>query len=195
LLATGVTFMTPLLAERRAMGIRREQAGNTGYYTAPSDAYRTRDGWILVPTIGDDMFRRWARLVGREELINDPRCKDDITRGNNSSLINEAMRDWCAARTRDEAINALERARIPCGPVYDLDDVLSDPQVNARGLLDAMDYAGSAVPIAVPPVRLGETPGGVRGRAPRLGEHTDEVLTDLGFAAREIAALRDDGVV
>jgi crotonobetainyl-CoA:carnitine CoA-transferase CaiB-like acyl-CoA transferase len=195
LLATGVTFMTPLLAERKVMGIRREQAGNTGYYTAPSDAYRTRDGWVLVPTIGDDMFRRWARLVGRTDLINDPRCKDDITRGNHSSLINEAMRDWCATRTRDEAISALERARIPCGPVYDLDDVLSDPQVNARGLLEAMDYEGSAVPVAAPPVRLTDAPGSVRGRAPRLGEHTDEVLTNLGFAAREIVALRDEGVV
>jgi crotonobetainyl-CoA:carnitine CoA-transferase CaiB-like acyl-CoA transferase len=195
LLATGVTFMTPLLAERRATGICREQAGNTGYYTAPSDAYRTRDGWILVPTIGDDMFRRWARLVGREELINDPRCKDDITRGNNASLITEAMRDWCAARTRDEAINALERARIPCGPVYDLDEVLSDAQVNARGLLNELDYDGRAVPVAAPPVRLGEMPASVYGRAPRLGEHTDEVLSEIGFATREIAALRDEGVV
>jgi crotonobetainyl-CoA:carnitine CoA-transferase CaiB-like acyl-CoA transferase len=195
LLATGVTFMTPLLAERQALGIRREQAGNTGYFTAPSDAYRTRDGWILVPTIGDDMFRRWTRLVGREDLIDDPRCKDDITRGNHAEVINEVMREWCAPRTRDEAINALERARIPCGPVYDLDDVLSDPQVNARHLLGAIDYDGSAVPIAAPPLRLTDTPGGVRHRAPRLGEHTDEVLGELGFAEREIAAFRDEGVV
>ncbi|MFL6213260.1 MAG: CaiB/BaiF CoA transferase family protein [Blastocatellia bacterium] len=195
LLATGVTFMMPLLAERQAMGIRREQAGNTGYYTAPSDAYRTRDGWILVPTIGDDMFRRWARLVGREDLIDDPRCKDDITRGNNAHVINAAMRDWCAARTRDEAINALERARIPCGPVYDLDEVLSDAQVNARGLLEALDYDGRAVHVAAPPVRLTDTPGDVRRRAPLLGEHTNEVLGELGFADREIAAFHDEGVV
>jgi crotonobetainyl-CoA:carnitine CoA-transferase CaiB-like acyl-CoA transferase len=141
------------------------------------------------------MFRRWARLVGREDLINDPRCKDDITRGNHAHVINEAMRDWCAARTRDEATHALEGARIPCGPVYDLDDVLSDPQVNARGLLEEMDYEGSTVPVAPPPVRLTDTPGDLRRRAPRLGEHTDEVLGELGFAAHEIAAFRDEGVV
>src|SRR5947208_1785614 len=86
LLATGVTFMTPLLAERQATGIRREQLGNTAYYAAPSDAYRTRDGWILVPTIGAEMFRRWARLVGRPDLIADPRCKDDITRPAHADL-------------------------------------------------------------------------------------------------------------
>src|ERR1044071_89649 len=72
LLATGVTFMQPLLMERAVTGIKREQKGNTSFYTAPSDVYRTRDGWILVPTIGGDMFRRWARLVGRTDLINDP---------------------------------------------------------------------------------------------------------------------------
>ncbi|MEN3334121.1 MAG: hypothetical protein V7641_3486 [Blastocatellia bacterium] len=197
LLATGVTFMTPLLAERQATGIRREQAGNTGYYTAPSDAYRTRDGWILVPTIGDEMFRRWARLVGRPDLIDDPRCKDDISRGNHASLINEAMRAWCAARTRDEALGELEQARIPCGAVYDLDEVLADPQVNARHLLEAFEYPGGTapVPIAAPPVRLNETPAEVRRRAPQLGEHTDEVLRELGFAAREIIAFRDEGVI
>jgi crotonobetainyl-CoA:carnitine CoA-transferase CaiB-like acyl-CoA transferase len=197
LLATGVTFMTPLLAERRAMGIRREQAGNTGYYTAPSDAYRTRDGWILVPTIGDDMFRRWARLMGREDLITDPRCKDDSTRAGHVGLINEVMKDWCAARTRDEALAELERARIPCGPVYDLDEVLADPQVNARRLLEELEYPGGApaIPVAATPMRLGETGGEVRRRAPQLGEHTDEVLEELGFAAREIATFRQEGVV
>ncbi|HEX8089042.1 MAG TPA: CoA transferase, partial [Blastocatellia bacterium] len=134
LLATGVTFMTPLLAERGVTGIRRERIGNTGFYTAPSDVYATRDGWVIVPTIGDQMFRRWARLVGREDLIGDPRCSDDIARGNNSGIINDVMSDWCAARTRDEAVAQMEAARIPCGPVYDLGEVLDDPQVRARNL-------------------------------------------------------------
>ena len=201
LLATGVTFMTPLLAERKATKIKREQMGNTGYYAAPSDAYPTRDGWILVPTIGNEMFRRWARLVGRADLIDDPRCQDDITRGNHASLINDAMKDWCAARTRDEALGELERARIPCGPVYDLDEVLSDPQVNARHLLDVVDYPGGGqfpggpVTISAPAVRLGDTAPAVRRRAPVLGEHTDEVLAELGFAAQEIAAFRNNGAI
>jgi formyl-CoA transferase len=130
-------------------------------------------------------------------LIADPRCKDDISRGNHASLINDVMRDWCAARTRDEALGELERARIPCGPVYDLDEVLADPQVNARHLLEAVEYPGGTapVPIAAPPVRLNETPAEVRRRAPQLGEHTDEVLRELGFAAQEIVAFRQAGVI
>lgn len=198
LLATGVTFMTPLLAERKTMGVRREQLGNTGYYTAPSDAYQTRDGgWIIVPTIGDQMFRRWARLAGREDLIDDPRFQDDISRGNNSSLINEAMSAWCSRRTRQQAIAELEAARIPCGPCYDLDEVLADPQVNARKLLEEVAYPGGArpVPIASTPVRLSESPAEACRRAPALGEHNDEVLSEIGFTTGEIAALRGDGAI
>jgi crotonobetainyl-CoA:carnitine CoA-transferase CaiB-like acyl-CoA transferase len=197
LLATSVMFMTPLLAERSVTGIRRERQGNTGYYTAPSDAYRTRDGWIIAPTIGDQMFRRWARLVGREDLIEDPRCKDDITRGNNYKLINDAMNEWCAARSRDEAITELERARIPCGPVYELDEVLSDAQVRARRLLEETEYPGGAraIPLASAPVRLSETPSQSLRRAPTLGEHTDEVLTELGFTASDIALFRSEGAI
>lgn len=197
LLATGVTFMTPLLAERAVTGIKREQLGNTAYYAAPSDAYKTRDGWIIIPTIGAPMFRRWARLIGREEMIADPRFKDDISRGNNAALINEAMSEWCASRTRNEAIAELERARVPCGPVYDLDEVLADPQVNSRGLLEELEYPGGAkpVPVASPPVRLSGMPAGAIRRAPTLGEHTGEVLRELGFTPEDIAALRESNAI
>jgi crotonobetainyl-CoA:carnitine CoA-transferase CaiB-like acyl-CoA transferase len=197
LLATSVMFMTPLLMERSMTGIRRRGQGNTGFFTAPSDAYATRDGWILVPTIGDQMFRRWARLMGREDLIDDPRCKDDITRGNNAALINDVMSKWCAARTREEATAALERARIPCGPVCELDEVLDDPQVRARDLFQstAFPQCDKPIPLTRPVVQLSETPADVRRPPPALGEHTDEVLTELGFTGDEIMAFRSEGVV
>jgi crotonobetainyl-CoA:carnitine CoA-transferase CaiB-like acyl-CoA transferase len=197
LLATGVTFMTPLLAELNTMGIRRAQLGNTAYYAAPSDAYQTKTGWIVVPTVGGPMFRRWARLVGREELIDDPRCKDDISRGNNANIINEAMAQWCAERTRNQAIAELEAARIPCGPCYNLAEVLSDPQVQSRNLLEQIEYPGGKepVPIASPPLRLSETPAPKVRRAPMLGEHTDEVLHEIGFSREEISTLREANAI
>jgi len=197
LLATGVTFMQALLAERHVIDIRRTQQGNTGFYAAPSDTYRTQDGWIIVATNGQPMFNRWARLMGREDLIDDPRCADDLTRANNHALINEVMSAWAAQRTSQEAVRQLEAARIPCGPVYDLDRVLADPQVRARGLFKSVEFPGSPkmVPIADTPVRLSETPGEVRHRAPMLGEHTDEVLQRLGFSGEEIAAFRAAGVI
>ncbi|HEY6332368.1 MAG TPA: CoA transferase [Blastocatellia bacterium] len=196
LLATGVTFMMPLLAERVVTGALRQQMGNTSFYTAPSDTYRTRDGWIVVPTIGDDMFRRWAKLIGREDFIGDPRFIDDITRAGSYEAINHEMSAWCAERTRDEAIAELERARIPCGPVYNLDEVIADPQVKARGLVEQVEFPGAGqIPVAATPVRLSETPGGVRHGAPALGEHTDQVLTELGFTPAEIDEFRTAGAI
>src|SRR5262249_14201734 len=157
LLATGISFMTPLLAELKTRGIRREQLGNTAYYAAPSDAYQTKDGWIMVPTVGGPMFKRWARLIGREDLIHDPRCKDDITRGDKPPLLNEAMSKWCSERDREQAIAEVEAGKIPCGPCYTLEEVLSDPQVNSRGLLQDVEFPGGSepIPISAPPVRLG----------------------------------------
>jgi len=197
LLATSVTFMMPLLMERSLTDIVRQRQGNAGYYSAPSDSYRTSDGWILVPTIGQHMFRRWAKLVGREDLLDDPRLRDDIGRGNHYQLIGEVMSAWCATRTRAQALTELEKVRIPSGPVYELDEVIDDPQVQSRGLLRKTEFAGHdrPIPLAPTPMRLSRTPGEIRHAAPLLGEHTDEVLGEIGYATEEIAALRRQGVV
>jgi len=197
LLATGVTFMQALLAEHSVLDIVRTQRGNTGFHGAPADAYQTKDGWVMVAVVGQPMFKRWARLVGRPELIHDPRCQDDLSRGDNYELITEVMNTWTKDRTTEEAIQQLESARIPCGKVYQLGEVFDDPQVQARKLFQFVDYPGSkkAVPLANTPVQLSETPGGVRHRAPTLGEHTEEVLSELGFSADEIAAFRGADVI
>jgi len=197
LLATGVTFMQALLAERYVLDIVRRQQGNTGFHVAPNDVYRTKDGWIMVQTMGEPMFKRWARQIAREDLIDDPRCVDDITRANNHELITEAMNKWISALTTEEATRLLEEVRIPCGKVYQLSEVFDDQQVIARGLFNYLDYPGSAkkVPVANTPVQLSETSGEIRQRAPVLGEHTDEILRELDFNAEEIDGFRNDGIV
>jgi crotonobetainyl-CoA:carnitine CoA-transferase CaiB-like acyl-CoA transferase len=194
LLSTGITFMNALLAERAVLGpaLDRRQQGNAGFHAAPGDTFRTRDGWIAVSVVGSEMFTRWARLVGRHDLLADPRFADDLSRANHRETITEAMNFWLASRTTAQAIAELESARIPAGPVLDLAQVLEDPQVKARELLKCVDYPGAPrpVPLADTAVRLSATPGGIRHRAPALGEHTDEVLAELGYSEEEIQELR-----
>jgi crotonobetainyl-CoA:carnitine CoA-transferase CaiB-like acyl-CoA transferase len=197
LLATGVTFMQALLAERYVIGVERRQQGNTAFHVAPSDTYQTKDGWIIIHVIGNPMFERWAKLVGRDDLIDDPRCADDIARANNHQLITDAMNAWSSQHTTEVAMRKLEEARVPCGKVYELSEVFDDPQVKARELINFVEYPGSAKPVPTPstPVRLSETPGEVRSRAPMLGEHTYEVLQELGFSVEEIAEFCDSKAI
>ena len=193
LLATGVTYMQGMLAERAVVGTERTQRGNTGFYSAPVDTYRTTDGWIIVQTVGPDMFARWAKLVGREDLIADPRFATELSRADHHAIVTEAMNGWLAQRDTATALADLEAARVPAGPVLELGEVLEHPQVKARDMLQYVDYPDSpkAVPLANTAFRLSETPGAIRHRAPLLGEHTDEVLREIGYTDSELAALRD----
>jgi crotonobetainyl-CoA:carnitine CoA-transferase CaiB-like acyl-CoA transferase len=197
LLATGVTFMQALLAEKSVTGIERTSRGNAGFFSAPADTYRTVDGWITVQVIGPEMFARWAKLVGREELVEDPRFADDLLRADNRETLTQAMEGWLANRSTAQALTELEGARLPAGPVMGLAQVLDDPQVKGRALLQYVDYPGAPkpVPLANPAVRLSATPGGIRHRAPALGEHTDEILGELGYSEVEIEELRMAKVV
>jgi crotonobetainyl-CoA:carnitine CoA-transferase CaiB-like acyl-CoA transferase len=197
LIATGITFMQPLLAERGVVPVVREQIGNAGFYSAPTDVYRAKDGWLVLQTIGDEMFERWARFVSREDLISDPALANDALRQQNRAVITAVMNEWLSTRTVDEAIAALNSARLPAGRVLSLDEAVADPHVVQTNLLRPMPYAseGQQFRIANTPVRLSATPGAVRHSAPALGAHTSEVLQELGFSESEIDRFREAEVV
>ncbi|HZZ35358.1 MAG TPA: CoA transferase [Caulobacteraceae bacterium] len=197
LLATALTVGNGLLIEQGVIGIDRKPTGNRGQTAAPVDIFKTADGWILAQVIGQPLFERWARLMGENHWLTDPRFKDDISRGDNSEVISERMSGWCAERTSKEALEILGKSMIPAGEVLKPQATLDDPHVQAMGFLKAVDYPGlpKPAPVARVPAFLSETPGEIRQRAPTLGEHTDAILTDLGYDAAAIADLRDQGII
>jgi len=197
LLRTALTFHDAMLIEQAVMGKDREAIGNRGYNGGPSDIFKTRDGWIITQVIGQPLYKRWAELMGEDTWLTDPRFQDDDARGDHGEILSERMAAWCAERSTEECLAALERARIPAGPVYKPAETLEDPHVKAMGFLKPMDFPGMAkpAPVAGTPVKLSATPGTVRHRAPTLGEHTGQIMRELGYSEAEVAALRAARVV
>jgi crotonobetainyl-CoA:carnitine CoA-transferase CaiB-like acyl-CoA transferase len=197
LLRTAVAFNNPTLVEQQVIRPDRVATLNRGQTSAPSDLFRTRDGWIIAYAIGGPMFARWARLMGEDHWLTDPRFRDDRARGDHGALVSERMSRWTAERSTAEALAELDKAQIPAGPLYSPQQALDDPHIRAAGLLAETDYPGlpRPAPLAPTPVDLSETPGRFRHRAPALGEHTDAILAELGYGPEEIRALRADGVV
>ncbi len=193
LLMSALTVGNGTLIEQEVIQANRVATRNRGQISAPSDLFRTTDGWVLVMVIGQPLFERWTKLIDEDHWLSDPRFKDDISRGDHGEIVSERMARWCETRTTEECLAALDEARIPAGPVYSPQQALDHEHIQAMKFMLPVDYPGlpRAAPVADTPVRLSETPGGIRRRAPVLGEHTDEVLAEVGYDAEAIAALRE----
>ena len=194
---TALTMMNGTVIEQAAIKANRLATLNRSQTSAPADTFKTKDGWVLVQTVGGPLFKRWADLMGEDHWLDDERFKTDISRGDNGEIISERLASWCAERTSEEVLAEMEKARIPAGPILSPQQVLEDPHIAAKGLFESVEYPGldAPAPLMKTPVELSETPGEIRSRAPKLGENTDEIMKELGYDQNQIIELRNKRVI
>ena len=194
---TVMAFNIALIAEEAIKSIDRPAYGNRGYSAGPSDVFKTTDGAVMVQVVGQPLFERWAKLMGEDSWLNDSRFATDMDRGENGELLSARMQMWCKDMNTNEVLDALEEARIPCGPVLSAKQVLEDPHIKAMDFLQEMNFPGMSkpIPVTTTPVKLSRTPGSIRTPTAMLGEHTDQILKELKYSDNQILSMRKARVV
>jgi len=197
LLSTALSFNNAPMIEQILLNLNRTGTGNRAQHVGPSDVFNTRDGAIFIQVVGNPLFARWATLIGANEWIDDPRFGTDSKRGEHGEMISARAAKWCEKRTTEQALAELEAAGVPAGPILTSQEAHDDPHVQAMGLLNPVDYPGltQSAPVTGMPVTLSETPGSIRSRPPTLGEHTSQILAEIGYSESEILQLREQRVI
>ncbi len=191
------SLMESLLPEYDVTGFVRERSGASLPGIVPSNTYTTSDGkYVVIGANGDAIFKRMMTAIGRDDLAQDPGLARNDGRVARTGELDRVIGDWCASHDLDHVLEVLANAQVPSGKIYDIADIVNDVHYRARGMIEQArlpDGKPMKVPGVVP--KLGATPGGTRWLGPALGQHTGEVLAELGYDAGQIRALRERGVI
>jgi formyl-CoA transferase len=192
-----LTVLGPQPTVYDQLGLIQRRQGNRSVNNAPRNTYLTADEkWVAVSTSAQSVAERVLRLVGRPDLIDEPWFASGATRAEHADELDQAVGAWVGQRTRAEVVEAFEQAEAAVAPIYDVADVLADPQYSAlESIVTVADPELGAVKMQNVLFRLSETPGSIRHAGPRLGEHTREVLAELGIAGVRYEQLVSRGVI
>jgi len=168
-----------------------KQAGNNHPTSIPTGVFKTKDGYINIATAGQKTWQRFCEEVGATALMDKPDYKTPEVRSKNRNALSVEIDNYLANGTSADWVDRLNKAGVPSGPIYAIDQVFADPQVQHLGIVQAVTRKDrSKMKLLGQPVTLSRTPSRLAARPPDLGEHTDVILKEFGFKAREIAALR-----
>jgi len=172
------------------------QAGNNHPTTIPTGVYPTADGHINIATAGGEIYERLCRVLGDEDLITDPDYATGQARSDNRDALNERLNALTRKKSSAEWVKILNQAGVPCGPIYDIDEMFDDPQVKHLGMAAPVIHSTlGPIEIVSQAASLSRTPFRVHSATPELGEHTDEILDGLGINAADVSSLKERGIV
>lgn len=173
-----------------------QQAGNNHPTSIPTGVFKTSDGYINIATTGGKIWERCAQAIGAPELVTHPDYATGPLRSENRDALGLAINACTVKKSTDAWVDELNAAGVPCGPIYAIDQMFADQQVQHLGIAqDVLSEDGRAIRLVGQPFTLSRTPSTMAARPPKVGEQTEEVLTEFGFSDEEIGALRQGKVV
>jgi crotonobetainyl-CoA:carnitine CoA-transferase CaiB-like acyl-CoA transferase len=197
LLESIFSVLGPEAAIYRQTGTVKARVGSASNTSSPRNVYRCADGHhVALSGSTETMARRLFQVIGRADMIVDARFSSNSQRVKHRPLVDQAVGAWFATKIRDEALRIMREAGVTVGPVYDIADAVKDEHFRGRGIIvEVEDVELGSLPMHNIVPRLSDTPGTWRRPAPRIGEHTDALLTEIGFDRAAIARMRQEGAV
>ncbi len=196
LLDTQVAMLANLGANYLVTGQAPRRAGNAHQNIVPYQVFEVADGHLILAVGNDGQFERFCDVAGCPELARDPRYASNAGRVRHREALVPLLAARLRQRSRNDWLAALELAKVPCGPINDLAEVFADPQVQARGMVAQLAHPhADALALVASPMKLSATPVQLRRAPPLLGQHTDEVLAEIGVDAEGLRLLRQRGVI
>ncbi len=190
-------LMEAVVPEYDGAGVVREPSGTTVTGIVPTNTYRCKNRkYVVIGGNGDSIFKRLMEVAGYPQMANDPRMASNAGRVIHEAEIDHALATWCLSKDSDEILMLLDNARVPGGPIYNVEDMFADPHFNARGMFEDVEVNGR--PLKIPAIlpKLSETPGRTDWPGLEVGSHTQEILEKmLNLLPAEIVALKKAGVI
>ena len=180
-----------IVPEYDGAGVIREPSGSTITGIVPTNTYLCKDGkHVVIGGNGDSIFKRLMKEAGRSYMADDPELAHNPGRVIHQEKIDQALSDWCAQHASSDIIATLEEARVPVGPIYSVEDMMTDPHYQARGMFETVEINGKPLKIPAIMPKLSRTPGETKWPGAKIGEHNQEILGGLlGMSDDDIAAL------
>lgn len=197
LFTSAVAWLANVGSSYLTTGELPQRLGNAHPSIVPYQTFPTKDLWIIIGAGNDRQFASLCRILGREDLIEDPRFKDNPSRVKHRDELIPILESVLLTRTADEWLEEIGAAGIPCGPINTLDRVFDHPQAKHRNMVVEIEHpTAGTVKLAGIPFQMSGTPPAILRHPPLLGEHTEEVLSnDLGYDQSRIEQLRTEGVI